>query len=414
MPEINADLREQLRRDIDERGILVPILVTQDGEVLDGKLRLAIAQELGIKNIPKIIVGKLSPGERQDLRLAVNLYRRHLTREQVRHLVEWALRQQPEASDRSIATRCGVSPTTVGTVRRGVQVGHLPTRNGQDGKRYPSTRKPVVITSSESQAREAAQLLSELGDDAPDRAINIKKLRRVRSAKGRADLLARVSEMKPGVDPDYVVHHCDFRSLTGLFEPGSVDLVLADPPWGGQFSPHRRAFAETIERLLKPDGIAAIYTGVAHMPEFLDELRAVGLKYLWTIVAARKASTVNQRHRLINRLVPIVLVGKGGLRTSTVLNDLLDPMGREKQHHPWQQPIEEAVEIIRALCPPGGLVADVCTGSGSTAVATIRVGEGRRFAGCEVGRGTVEIARARIVEALEGRDVGADLETAMN
>jgi hypothetical protein len=37
-------------------------------------------------------VGKLSPGERADLRLCVNLYRGHLNQAQVRHLIEWTLR----------------------------------------------------------------------------------------------------------------------------------------------------------------------------------------------------------------------------------------------------------------------------------------------------------------------------------
>ena len=35
----------------------------------------------------------------------------------------------------------------------------------------------------------------------------------------------------------------------------------------------RRPFAEAIFRILKPEGILACYTGVAHLPEFLDAFR---------------------------------------------------------------------------------------------------------------------------------------------
>ena len=77
LPPIDAELRQRLTDDIRKRGVLVPILQAEDGEVLDGRLRLEIALEYKLF-CPKIIVGKLSASERADLRLCVNLYRRHL------------------------------------------------------------------------------------------------------------------------------------------------------------------------------------------------------------------------------------------------------------------------------------------------------------------------------------------------
>ena len=68
LPPIDADLRRRLTDDILKRGVLVPILQAEDGEVLDGRLRLEIAQEYKLF-CPRIIVGKLSPAERADLRL---------------------------------------------------------------------------------------------------------------------------------------------------------------------------------------------------------------------------------------------------------------------------------------------------------------------------------------------------------
>ena len=80
LPSLPSDLFTRLRDDIRLRGIQIPILVDNaTGEVIDGKLRKQIADELGIREIPTIYVGRLTPEERADLRLAVNLYRRHLT-----------------------------------------------------------------------------------------------------------------------------------------------------------------------------------------------------------------------------------------------------------------------------------------------------------------------------------------------
>jgi ParB-like chromosome segregation protein Spo0J len=88
LPALSTDLYERLREDIRHRGIQVPILVDNTtGEVIDGKLRKRIADELGIREIPSIFVGGLTSAERTDLRLAVNLYRRHLSRAQMRELI---------------------------------------------------------------------------------------------------------------------------------------------------------------------------------------------------------------------------------------------------------------------------------------------------------------------------------------
>ena len=114
LPTIDPDLHGRLTEDILRRGILVPILQAEDGEVLDGRLRLAIAQEHGLY-CPRIIVGKLSPDERADLRVAVNLYRRHLNRQQVRHLVEWTLRQGCEIDPKLVkVARCRVAEALAG------------------------------------------------------------------------------------------------------------------------------------------------------------------------------------------------------------------------------------------------------------------------------------------------------------
>jgi hypothetical protein len=171
LPPPEGDLYDRLRDDIRLRGIQVPILVDNaTGEVIDGRLRTQIAAELKIRDIPTIFVGLLSSEERDDLRLAVNLYRRHLSRDQMRELIAWSLKRGPEESDRSVAKKTGVNHRTVAGVRRGLEAGgeilHLPTRDGADGKKYPAA-KPTTFACSASEARRARTLLDRLGDDAP-------------------------------------------------------------------------------------------------------------------------------------------------------------------------------------------------------------------------------------------------------
>jgi adenine-specific DNA-methyltransferase len=54
----------------------------------------------------------------------------------------------------------------------------------------------------------------------------------------------------------------------------------------------------------------------------------------------------------------------------------------EKTDHPCQFPVALVQRLIRALCPPGGLVADCFAGTASAGVAALI--EGRSFIGCDI------------------------------
>lgn len=137
--------------------------------------------------------------------------------------------------------------------------------------------------------------------------------------------------------------------------------------------------------------------------EFLDEFRAAGLHYQWTIVANRQVSSVQQRDRLINRWIPIVLCRKGRFKPTSVLNDVLEASEQDKSLHVWQQPVEEAKGLIIALSRPGSTICDLFAGTGSTAVATVQAGQSRTFIGCESDLKLVKAARSRVAQAMSAR-----------
>ncbi len=73
--------------------------------------------------------------------------------------------------------------------------------------------------------------------------------------------------------------------------------------------------------------------------------------------------------------------------------------------HPTVKPIEVMRWLVRLLTPPGGLVLDPFTGSGSTGAAAVL--EGARFLGIEREAGYVPIARARIKHwAISAQEAG--------
>ena len=55
MPPLTAEEYNELKNDIAERGVMVPIEYDEHGNVLDGHHRLQICAELGITDFPTVI-----------------------------------------------------------------------------------------------------------------------------------------------------------------------------------------------------------------------------------------------------------------------------------------------------------------------------------------------------------------------
>ena len=82
--------------------------------------------------------------------------------------------------------------------------------------------------------------------------------------------------------------------------------------------------------------------------------------------------------------------------------------GEVRNFHPTVKPLGLMRWLVRLVTPPGGVVLDPFTGSGTTGMAA--AGQGFGFIGCELEADHVQIARARIEFAATGQAVDCDLE----
>lgn len=74
---------QRLREDIEKRGVVVPLLVKQDGMLLAGHNRLQIAREIGLRFVPvQTVQEELSERQEQEFIINDNLLRRHLSIEE--------------------------------------------------------------------------------------------------------------------------------------------------------------------------------------------------------------------------------------------------------------------------------------------------------------------------------------------
>lgn len=162
-----AAVEDALRESIRRFGVLVPIVVDQDGSLLDGHHRRRIAFELGI-SWPTVTVEVTSDEERLEIARTLNVDRRHLTEEQRRE-VAVALRQDGH-SLRAIAGALGVSHEQVRQdviSESNVNDLTMPERiTTTDGRTYPTSRpKPGdTITDDSGDARQITDV-EEHGDE---------------------------------------------------------------------------------------------------------------------------------------------------------------------------------------------------------------------------------------------------------
>lgn len=157
LPPLDKDTHDALQADIRWRGIINPIIVDEEHNIIDGYHRYRIADELGI-HCPSITRKGLTEEEKHQEAIDLNLHRRHLTREERREIV--AKLNREGSPQREIAERLGVSQMTVSRDLEAVQTNgsaeKKPSPNrrivGKDGKSYPRKRKSPSSSAKASEA----------------------------------------------------------------------------------------------------------------------------------------------------------------------------------------------------------------------------------------------------------------------
>lgn len=224
----------------------------------------------------------------------------------------------------------------------------------------------------------------------------------------------------------------------------SIDLLLADPPYGlgkdygndsdalrgEQYVNWTRTWVERYLPKLKPNGSLYIFLTWQHSPEVFSYLKTrltMVNEIIWDRRVpsmggtTRKFSSVHDNIGFFARRrdyyfdldsvrIPYdaptkkarsrsIFVGHKWLELGYNPKDLwsvsrVHRQDPERADHPTQKPLELIERIVRVSCPPGGLVVDPFLGSGTTAVAALRTQ--RRCVGFELNPDYFAIAQARV------------------
>jgi hypothetical protein len=156
---LNASESMGLEQSIREHGILVPVLLDENNNVIDGQHRLQMAARLTeppkrlagsakIVECPFKVVTGLTEKQKRQIAIAANAERRHLTAAERRELLTQRIKADPARSNRAIADELQVDDKTVGAARKRLEataeIPQLNATTGRDGKKRGRPAPPKV------------------------------------------------------------------------------------------------------------------------------------------------------------------------------------------------------------------------------------------------------------------------------
>lgn len=165
---LNPNEFDSLKESIKEFGVRSPVLIGEH-QLIDGRHRWLISQELGLEEIPAQFIFGLTADQEHDIAVAVNSARRHLNRHQKKMIIRGELKRNWSRSSRQIGAICGVSSHTVEAVRAAMreEAAAAEQRAEEPEFKPPSKEEDVRVDSRSARPRKAyvpdrhAPILSE-------------------------------------------------------------------------------------------------------------------------------------------------------------------------------------------------------------------------------------------------------------
>jgi N6-adenosine-specific RNA methylase IME4 len=323
VPEHSAAQYAGLRSSIEKLGIHVPLDVTEDDVVLDGRARLAVARELRHEHVPVRVV---APDDCVAYIVQAAMERRHLTQSQraalaVRYADYQALRDEGRARSRANLRQYDSEVATLPP--RGKMRERLAALAQTSGRTIQD-----AITVSENDPALFEQVIAGKIDVAP-------AARRVKRQRRDAGLGS------PPALPD------------GLFE-----VILADPAWqlgnpDGPYAPENHYLTTptpAINAMAVPaadNAVLFLWAVNCLLREALEVMEAWGFEYLTNLVWVKPSIGLGRWARNRHELL---LIGRKGSFPAPELEDLPDSVIEAKRGRHSEKPAC-VYELIERMYP---------------------------------------------------------------
>lgn len=427
MDELSIDqvvVKDRVRKDfgnLDELcdsiravGLIQPIVVSRDFQLIAGERRLRALRKIGVTVLPH---GKLFiyNDEQDELKIKAMEIEENVKRKEL----SW--QEAVTAKKRLLEIMV--------QIHGAARPGH-PSRSDQLGitnEGFGINKLAALLGESNAQTSKDIEL-ANLIESVPQlaRAETKEAARRQASlAISVAGALQFQAKNPPKTDQKWTLYEgdCIVNSVNSL-EANSVDLVVVDPPYGNDtqgMGPNSKMllagsfvdsfvdtkfFLETLVResyrVLRDDRFAVFFFDFVlytDLVKYLSEHFTVDVTPLiWIKNTVINTSPYTRYGRSYE---PILIARKGepklmrpSQRDVIAVQNVITTGVQEKKFYQAQKPVELIERLILDMSPPGATVVDFCAGSGTTGVAALK--QGRRVVLFEKDVAACAIIKARL------------------
>lgn len=375
-----------LTESIKDKGLLQPITVTPDFELLAGERRVTAARAAGLTQIPALIRNKADIIDAREIELIENLWRKDFTWDEqadlVAEITKLCKEKKIDWSGRKTAQLLDIG---VASVSRSMQLA--------------KAMEVIPELRLEKTADDAFKILKKL----EEQAITEELAKRQKVAVETGGLQRGIAEMLKVADTNYRIGDV-FRGLAELRSDGKIDIIECDPPYGINLNELKQSkettgniidsyneikvgdYPKFLERLTKelfrvagPNCWLVFWFGPSWQHEVLTCLRAAG----WLVdeipsIWVKNQGQTNQPELYFARAYePFYMCRKGApLFVKRGRLNVFDFPGvaGAKKYHPTERPIPLIQELLGTLGVVRRVVLVPFLGSGATLRAAYNLG----------------------------------------
>ena len=405
LPPLTSEDYDSLAASIAEDGsVHVPIEISPDGRIIDGRARYEIAEKYNI-GCSYFVRADLTDEQMYERALSLNLARRHLGIKERKEIAAVLLRATPYKSSRAIAGLTGLNDKTITAIREEmITAGEIKAGDfvvSLSGQVRRLIRRPTLLAQGKGELETALEITNKMPpDQLPNKIIGIRRGGRImREYESRMAL--ENPEPLPELPLSLDIREEKFQTALDDIPSETVGLIVTDPPWGTSWS-EWSDLGDLGQRLLKPGGAFICLCGHSALPAAMDGLRH-HLNYNWLLaIRLGGAHAPNYPAKMTSFFTPVLYFSKAAHRHIGMPPDfieseegmIIEGSGEEKTYHIWQQGLSEIKVLVEKFSCPGDLVVDPCLGGGTTAVAAHELG--RRFIGCDRDPAAIQATKRRL------------------
>jgi site-specific DNA-methyltransferase (adenine-specific) len=389
LPPLKSEEAEALKASIKAEGIRVPIIVDENGTILDGYHRAKFAKRLG-QPIPDQVRSGMSDAEKRAFVFQCNMARRNLEPDQqiaarkVMQKIAASLSKEGK-TQQQIGALLGVAQKTVSR--------WLDENDSHVTKTFIRRSKVPPKAKPEIAARiEAGEKLAQVGADFGVTEQRIGQIVKAEAKAREAKEAASRVVFDEGTESGILLGK--FQEVLEDIPDNSIDLIFTDPPYDEESIYLYADLSAFAARKLRPGGLCLALTGQVHFPRVLEAMLSQ-LQYVWLAAIDHTGGETRIRNwHIHNAFKPIIVAGKPPIITWWDWFSDQTSGGKEKDLDDLQQAESEAAYFIAALSPKDGLIVDPMCATGTTLAAAKKLG--RRWKGSDIREDKVMQARKRL------------------